>query len=276
MQEKTKAMVLASFAADSLALGVHWIYNTHVIDKKFGRVESFLKPQRPTYHPTKDLGEFTHYGDQALVLLESVCECSGFDLNDFAQRWQTWSENYDGYFDKATKETLENIASGKPPTRSGSGSDDLAGASRIAPLIYVYRDDPEKLIASARAQTSMTHNNSLVVQSAAFFAAVAYNVLAGAAPSAAIRETQKAEFAQDPFAEWNVCDSGGLSGRHSPYYQIPIRSQASFGRKCYGRRGLCRQRPDHRMGTRRPSGDRSHPSNLALTNEGLSANCQKA
>ena len=62
MDDKPTAMVLASFAADSLALGVHWIYNTGVIDKKFGRVERFIKPERPTYHPTKDLGEFTHYG----------------------------------------------------------------------------------------------------------------------------------------------------------------------------------------------------------------------
>ncbi len=67
MNDKAKAMVLASFAADALALGVHWIYNTNVIDKKWGRVEDYIKPQRPTFHPTKELGEFTHYGDQTLV-----------------------------------------------------------------------------------------------------------------------------------------------------------------------------------------------------------------
>ena len=67
MGEKQKAMVFASLAADSLALGVHWIYNTNVIDKKFGRVETYLKPVRPTYHPTKVLGEFTHYGDQTMI-----------------------------------------------------------------------------------------------------------------------------------------------------------------------------------------------------------------
>ena len=86
MHDKPKAMVLASFAADSLALGVHWIYNTGVIDKKFGQVERFIKPERPTYHPTKDLGEFTHYGDQSLILLESVSACNGFDLSDFSSR----------------------------------------------------------------------------------------------------------------------------------------------------------------------------------------------
>jgi hypothetical protein len=33
-------MVLASFAADSLALGVHWNYDTDKIKKNFGRVDT--------------------------------------------------------------------------------------------------------------------------------------------------------------------------------------------------------------------------------------------
>ncbi|MBW2412566.1 MAG: ADP-ribosylglycohydrolase family protein [Deltaproteobacteria bacterium] len=202
MAEKPSAMVLASFAADSLALGVHWIYNTNVIDKKFGRVETYLKPERPTYHPTKMLGEFTHYGDQTMILLESVSTCAGFDLADFSQRWQSLFENYDGYLDSATKGTLENIESGKPPSQAGSESDDLAGAARIAPLLYVYRDDLQKLIAAAEAQTAFTHNNLQVIKSAAFFSTVTYHVLKGASPLSAIASVKKAEFNSDPFSQW--------------------------------------------------------------------------
>jgi ADP-ribosylglycohydrolase len=202
MKEKPKAMVLASFAADSLALGAHWIYNTRVIDKKFGRVEHFIKPERPTYHPTKDRGEFTHYGDQSLILLESVAECEGFNLTDFSERWQGLFDKYDGYVDGATKGTIENLASAKPPTESGSGSDDLAGASRIASLVYAYRNDLPGLLAGARAQTAFTHNHSHVIQSAAFFATIAYQILAGTAPLAAIEQAQKDEFNLDPFKEW--------------------------------------------------------------------------
>ena len=44
MNNNANAMVLASFAADALALGVHWIYNTNVIDKKWGRVDKYIKP----------------------------------------------------------------------------------------------------------------------------------------------------------------------------------------------------------------------------------------
>ena len=54
MSDKAKAMVLASFVGDAISLGVHWVYNTNVIDKKWGRVEGYIKPERPTYHPTKD------------------------------------------------------------------------------------------------------------------------------------------------------------------------------------------------------------------------------
>jgi ADP-ribosylglycohydrolase len=202
MKEKPKAMVLASFAADSLALGVHWIYNTRVIDKKFDRVDHFINPERPTYHPTKNRGEFTHYGDQSMLLLESVAACEGFDLTDFSDRWQRLFDKYDGYVDNATKGTLENLASGKSPAEAGSGSDDLAGASRIASLVYVYRNDLQELIDSARAQTAFTHNNPPVIQSAVFFASIAHQILAGTAPLAAIEQAQKDEFHSDPFKEW--------------------------------------------------------------------------
>jgi ADP-ribosylglycohydrolase len=202
MKDNAKAMVLASFAADALSLGVHWIYNTRVIDKKWGRVEKYIKPERPTYHPGKDLGEFTHYGDQTLVLLKSVAECSGFDQRKFIDGWQLFFKSYEGYFDSATKATLENIASGKNPTEAGSESDDLAGAARIAPLVYRYRGDLDKLVESARAQTAVTHNNREVIESADFFSRVVFKVLNGDKPSAAIRDTLQSEFNREPFLKW--------------------------------------------------------------------------
>jgi ADP-ribosylglycohydrolase len=134
--------------------------------------------------------------------LESAAECDGFNLIDFSQRWQRLFENYDGYVDRATKETLENLDSGKTPSESGSASDDLAGASRIASLVYVYRNDLQQLIASAKAQTAFTHNNSQVINSAAFFADITYQILAGATPLAAIEQAKTDEVCPPPFKEW--------------------------------------------------------------------------
>jgi len=202
MNSNAKAMVLASFAADSLSLGVHWIYNTNVIDKKWGRVETYIKPERPTYHPTKDLGEFTHYGDQTMLLLESVSARAGFDLNDFADRWQAFFKTYNGYFDNATKSTLENFASGKQPAESGSDSEDLAGAARIAPLAYVYQNDPEQLITSARAQTALTHNNPLIINTSEYFARVVWNVLQGQSPTESLKTAKTGPLDNEPYSVW--------------------------------------------------------------------------
>ena len=202
MNDKARAMVLGSFAADALSLGVHWVYNTNVIDKKWGRVENYMKPERPTYHPTKDLGEFTHYGDQTMVLLESVADNSGFSLNHFAQSWQDFFKSYDGYFDGATKDTLDNLAAGKDITEAGSGSNDLAGAARIAPLVYCYRKDEDKLIESVRSQTAFTHNNPAVIDSAEIFARAARKVLNGATPVAAVKQVVNDGFSRGPYAGW--------------------------------------------------------------------------
>ena len=202
MNNNANAMVLASFAADALSLGVHWIYNTNVIDKKWGRVDRYIKPERPTYHPTKDLGELTHYGDQTLLLLKSIADSSGFDPDHFADLWQIFFKSYEGYFDGATKGTLENIAAGKNPANAGSDSDDLAGASRIAPLAFFYRNDLNKLTNAARAQTALTHNNRQVIESAEFFGRVVWQVLHGEAPIAGVKQALGEGFERDPYVKW--------------------------------------------------------------------------
>lgn len=202
MNAQARAMLLASFVGDALSLGVHWIYNTNVIDKKWGRVENYLKPERPTYHPTKDLGDFTHYGDQTLVLLESVAENSDYSLNHFATSWQDFFKNYDGYFDGATKDTLDNLAAGRELIAAGSGSDDLAGAARIAPLVYCYRNDEGKLIQSVRSQAAFTHNNPEVIDSAEIFARAALQVLDGQTPVTAIKQVVDDGFSREPYTAW--------------------------------------------------------------------------
>jgi ADP-ribosylglycohydrolase len=202
MKDKAEAMVLASFAADSLALGVHWIYDAQQISSKHGRVEKFLKPGDGSYHSTKNKGEFTHYGDQQLVLLESVAANKGFDLSDFSERWQQFFRDYKGYFDGATKKTLANFSTGKGPQDSGSPSNDLAGATRIAPLVFCYRENLDTLVAAARVQTRMTHGDPLTVHSAEFFARVTWNTLNGASPPEAITEVTEKNYPETIFAEW--------------------------------------------------------------------------
>lgn len=202
MTTNQKAAVWGAFAADALSLGVHWVYNTGVIDKKFGRVEQYFDPLT-SYHKGKQAGDFTHYGDQMLVLLESLSGKTAFDAVRFAEQWRAFFSAYGGYFDQATKATLENMDAGKNLTESGSDSDDLAGAARMAPLLSVYADyadNLDHLVQSARAQTAITHTDERVIQSADFFARSVFAVLGGTSPIAAMEATLDAHFSDSPIA----------------------------------------------------------------------------
>ena len=197
-----KAMVMAAFMADALALGAHWIYDAQEISKRFGRIENFLAPDPNSYHATKGKGEFTHYGDQMFVLLQSVAEKKNFQLRDFSERWQRLFKDYRGYVDQATRGTLFGYASGKNIESAGSSSSDLAGASRISPVVYIYSNNLEKLIEAARQQTMMTHNNPEVIDSAEFFARVAWRVLDGTRPKTAIEKVSDTWNGNPEIAAW--------------------------------------------------------------------------
>ena len=226
MNGNGKAMVLASFAADALALGAHWIYDTESITRMFGRIDTFLKPAPNSYHATKEKGAFTHYGDQTLVLLESLAAKKVFDLSDFSARWRALFEDYNGYVDRATTDTLSKYASGGSYEDPGSPSDDLAGAARIAPLVYFYRHDPDKLVQSAKSQTRMTHNSALTIDSAAFFATVAWRVLHGSRPVEAMKNVSQEQFGGSPVSRWV---EAGLASKDKD----SISTISRFGQSCH-------------------------------------------
>ena len=224
--DNRKASLLAAFAADSLSLGAHWIYDVQEIEKRFGRVEDLAAPGPDSYHKGKKQGEFTHYGDQMLVLLESVAEKHGFDLHGFSERWRELFVDYKGYLDGATKKTLAYYAKGKGPEKAGSHTGDFAGASRIAPVVFMYADDLDGMVDAARAQTKMTHNDAATLDTAEFFARVAYRTLQGQDPVEAVEETAAMEdFEMNPVSMWV---SDGLKSKD----QDTVSAIGRFGQAC--------------------------------------------
>ncbi|MEJ5358129.1 MAG: ADP-ribosylglycohydrolase family protein [Desulfobacterales bacterium] len=195
-ETRARFLVLSSFAADALALGAHWIYDPARIRREFGRVQDLTDPRPPTYHPHRKRGEFTHYGDQALVLLRSLAERGGFDEEHFSGRWRALFQGYTGYVDSATRRTLENLAAGMPPAEAGSDSGDLGGAARIAPLAFALRNRPDELSRAVRRQTALTHRHAEVVAAAALLARLALEALAGKRPTEVL-----SELAADPATE---------------------------------------------------------------------------
>ena len=226
MSDKIKAAILGSFIGDALSLGVHWEYNPHKISKAHGRIETYLAPEEDSYHSGKSVGDFTHYGDQELVLLESLADRGGFDLEDYFRRWRDLFQDYAGYVDKATQVTLDRIAAGAGPETSGSESTDLSAASRVAPLFLLHgRKDLDELIAAARAMVAMTHNNPQVLDTSEFLARTAHAVLDGTGPVEAMNAAAEAPYQSGMVKGW--VDQGLAS-----LNQETMRAVGHFGRAC--------------------------------------------
>lgn len=188
MTDNYRAMVLASFAGDALALGAHWIYDTEKLRSELGRVDQYLSPQPDSFHASKANGQFTHYGDQTMLLLQTLDGQEKFNVDRFAEKWQQAMHNYNGYRDKATKETLANLADGKDAYSSGSTSTDLGGPARIAPLLFHFRTDLDLVQSYTEEQTAMTHNSSTALIAAKFLCRVTWDVLHGCTPLQAVEE----------------------------------------------------------------------------------------
>ncbi|MFP5258509.1 MAG: ADP-ribosylglycohydrolase family protein [Acidobacteriota bacterium] len=226
MSDNAKAMVLASFIGDALALGPHWEYDVVALSRRFGPVTGYNDPPADGFHAGKKAGEQTHYGDQTLVLLDSLAARGRFDLDDFAARWRGLFADYAGYVDGATRMTLKIFEFGEGPDNSGSNSIDLAGAARVAPLVYALGDDLPLLVEAARAQTKMTHNHARVIEAAEFFARTAWAVLGGKKPEAALILAGEAGYASAPIGQWLEMGLASAS-------EDTIEAIAGFGQTCH-------------------------------------------
>ena len=189
--QRYRGLLYGALVADALALGAHWLYDQNEIAGRFGRVAEFLPPARDDYHPGKLRGAQTHYGDQTLVLLESLDACDGnFVMEDFAQRWSWFWRESKAYRDHATKITLAHLEESFDPPRAGSDSTDLGGAVRIAPLLAALRNEKQPTnIAAAREQTMLTHAAPVTMDAAEFLTRMVFLLMRGESVASALQTT---------------------------------------------------------------------------------------
>ena len=156
VEDRLRGAVWGQFIGDAAALGTHWIYDLDERQQLYpDGISGIEAPKEGHYHVGKKTGDQTHYGDGALVLLESLAKEGRFDSKSFGRSFAEAfrPDVYCGYVDYATRGTLENFqvfALSNPPEafdfQQGADDDQLAAASRLAALAVRYWDDPSLLI----------------------------------------------------------------------------------------------------------------------------------
>ena len=185
MKSSVYGAIYGALVADAFALGGHWVYESDEIKEKFPKLDGFYDPMTD-YHGSKKAGEFTHYGDQCMWLLESISLEKELSLASFSSRWKEYMQEYAGYIDGASQTTLDNLKAGKSAIEAGSSSQDLSVVGRIAPLALLYCDDQKAFEDRAVLQTKMTHDSRESIMAARFFSQLLYLVLQGYTPKNSI------------------------------------------------------------------------------------------
>lgn len=185
MKSSIYGAIYGALVADAFSLGAHWVYETAEIKEKFPQLEGFYDPMTE-YHGKKKAGDFTHYGDQCMWLLESIALEDDFSLDSFSKRWKEYMSGYEGYIDGASKTSLENLLAGKSALESGSSSQDLSVVGRMVPLALLYCDKQKEFEDAAILHTKMTHNSQSVVDATRFFSQLLYLVFQGYTPKNSI------------------------------------------------------------------------------------------
>lgn len=172
LPDRLRGAIWGQLVGDAVCLGSHWIYDLDELERTCpGGVQGFEPPQNGHYHDGKASGDQTHYGDAALLMLQSVAELGRFKAADFGNRFieLMGSPEYTGYRDHATKKTLENHQRflAEHPLEAydfqrGGDDDQPATATRLAPVVAAhYRDDA--LLETVTAATRVCQNSGRAV-----------------------------------------------------------------------------------------------------------------
>ncbi len=199
-------MIWGALVADAAALGTHWIYNLEDLKAKYpDGIKGFEAPLPGHYHAGKQPGDQTHYGDAALVLLETVAQSGSFDPVAFGESFVTRMDpqNYSGYLDSATRGTLETYrqwAETHPGEafdfQQGADDDQLASITSIAPVVALTLSDPQ-WVDTLTAATRVRQNNARAVAYVITHARILRELLQGIDLHSALHRVEE-EAAKDP------------------------------------------------------------------------------
>ncbi len=198
-------MIWGQLIGDAFCLGTHWIYNLHDLNTFYPKLQGFEAPRPGHYHEGKAPGAFTHYGEAALLLLESVADSGRLDVLDYGRRFvgHYGHSDYKGYLDSATRGTLEIASvdtSGQAAEgfafQSGADDDQLATATSLAPVVarYYGSEEMEERVAEV---TRVRQNHPRSIAYMGMYAQILATLLKGTDMHSALHQVQETS-AKDP------------------------------------------------------------------------------
>lgn len=203
-EEAIKGAFFGSIVADALCLGSHYEYDAKKIYDAYGGkpIDKFMSPGEMmggqthgigwgerNYHPGKQAGGTTDYGDYNILVLEHLSAIAEpprpFDVAALIPHWMNRLENdWGSWICTMTKETYAQVKQGVPTEHLGGISNAMAIRHVAA---HAYYETEEELVDVAK-KTMFTHKDAHALGGGEFFARVTHRVINGATPREAVND----------------------------------------------------------------------------------------
>lgn len=208
LADRAIGAIIGSAVADAAAQPLHWVYDLQKLKgilAKDPNPEFHSESANPFYR--RQTGQQSCYGDQAFVLLESLSECGGLNVDDLKQRTLKFfgpGSEYDTpvndpYREKggprpqlpiegpwrhaSLKGFLKNMDAGKEET--GCENDcQIDGVAKLAPIVAFYAGKPDMLEKVEQAVRVTQNNDACVAETLAAARFLEHFILNGPDPKA--------------------------------------------------------------------------------------------
>ena len=174
--------VYGALVADAASMGLHWLYDQTRIRELSGDDPAFTTTTAPDYqgvpayyaHTHKTTGDFSQYGEQAIVMLQSLAQTDGhYRKSHYEQTFRAvfgYGGTYVGYIDRPTRDTLDAItraeqqaiANARSLPHPGTPADQQAMINKV--LANLQQHQGGELDRALEEAVRITHNDDAMVQ----------------------------------------------------------------------------------------------------------------
>jgi len=143
ISDNGKNAIIGALVADAATMGMHWLYDQKRIRKLAPEIPEFREPKPADYegvpgyfaHPKKRSGDLSQYGEQVMVMLRCLANNDGYYERARFQaafcQFFGYGGDYVGYIDKATRNTLNNVAHGEAQAMEQAGALPFSGGEDV-------------------------------------------------------------------------------------------------------------------------------------------------
>lgn len=173
--------IIGALVADAAAMGLHWLYDQSRIAKLAGSEPAFTETTAADYqgvpsyyaHESKTPGDFSQYGEQAMVMLQSLAGNGGqYRKSHYEQTFCAtfgYGGAYVGYIDRPTRDTLNGVSAAETQAIldaqslpfQGSTSDQQAMINKV--LANLRQHQASDLHKAVEEAVRITHDDDAMV-----------------------------------------------------------------------------------------------------------------